>query len=148
VRQIEISVFVHATEDRSKVVKAVRNLFPRDSELPNYSETKLKGFFGDPIILIRFMIKKRKLATKILAQSIQDLTSTDYFTLLDELLKRFDDTKNIYLRFDKQKAFSGKLLLNQRDAIKLKVSIIIPHNADPYDFFKEYIKVIREPCVS
>jgi RNA binding exosome subunit len=134
---------VHATEDRAKVLKAVWNLFPRDAEFPNYSETKLNGFFGDPITTMRFIVKHRRPATELLEQIIQNLSSLDYFTLLDELPQRFDDTKNMYLRFDKQKAFLGKLLLDRHDAIRLKISFLIPHKADPAEVIKEHMEKIR-----
>ena len=143
VRQVEISVFAHATEDRAKVLRAVRNLFPRDAEFPSYSESDLEGYFGDPITTLHFLVKNRRPATELFDHIIQNLSSLDYVALLDELSQRIDETKNLYLRFDKQKAFMGKLALERHDSIRVKVSLIVPHKADPAEELRAYLEEAR-----
>lgn len=143
IRQAEISVFIHATEDRAKVLKAVRNLFPRDAELPNYNETVLDGYFGDPIDTLYFQVKNRRPATELFDYVIQNLSSLDYIALLDELPQRIDETKNLYLRFDKQKAFLEKFVLERHDAIRVKFSLLVPHKIDPAEHLREYLEAIR-----
>ena len=143
VRQVEISVFKHATEDRAKVLKAVRNLFPKDAEFPNYTETNLDGYFGDPIITLHFLVKHRRQATELFDNIMENLSSLDYVSLLDELPQRIDDTKNLYLRLDKQKAFFGKVVLERHDSIRVKVSLLVPHKVDPAEFLGEYLEAKR-----
>lgn len=140
VRRIEISVFKHATEDRAKVLKAVRNLFPKDAEFPNYSENSLDGYFGDPLITLKFEVKHRRPATELLDNIIENLSSLDYMSLLDELPQRIDETKNLYLRIDKQKAYLGKVVLNSHDSIRVKVSLLVPHKVDPAEYLREYLE--------
>ena len=143
VRQVKITPFVHATEDRSKVLKAIQNIFPREIELPPYTETNLEGYYSDPIVLLSFLVKNRKSATEVFNNLIKNLSSLDYVTLLDELLQRMDDTKNLYLRFDKQKAFLGKLVLEHHDSIRVKISLLLPHKVDPVLMLREYMEEIR-----
>jgi RNA binding exosome subunit len=143
VRQIIITVFTHATEDRKKVITAVRNLFHKDSEFPNYTESNLDGYFGDPIILFNFIIKKRRLSTELFNNIINGLSSLDYLTLINELPHRIDDVKNLYLRFDKQKAYLGKYVLNNHDPIRVKVSLTLPHKADPVEALRKYLEETR-----
>ena len=140
VRQVQISVFKHATEDRAKVLKAVRNLFPKDAEFPNYSENNLDGYFGDPLITLKFDVKHRKSATELFDNIIENLSSLDYVSLLDELSQRIDETKNLYLRIDKQKAYLGKIVLNTNDSIRVKVSLLVPHKVDPAEHLREYLE--------
>ena len=143
IRQAEISVFIHATEDRARVLKAVRNLFPRDAEFPNYNETVLDGYFGDPIDTLSFQVKNRRPATELFDYVIQSLSSLDYVALLDELPQRIDETKNLYLRLDKQKAFLGKLVLEKHDAIRVKFSLLVPHKVNPAEHLREYLEKTR-----
>ncbi len=143
VRQVEVSVFIHATEDRAKVLKALHNIFPREAEFPSYIETNLDGYYGDPIIMLSLLVKNRKPATELFDYLIQNLTSLDYVTLLDELPQRIDETKNLYLRFDKQKAFNGKLILERHDSIRVKISFIVPHKADPAVVLRDYMEAVR-----
>ena len=140
VRQVEISVFKHATEDRARVLKAVQNLFPKDAEFPNYTETNLDGYFGDPIITLHFQVKHRRSATELFDNIIENLSSLDYVSLLDELPQRIDDTKNLYLRLDKQKAYLGKIALERHDPIRVKVSLLVPHKVDPAEHLREYLE--------
>jgi RNA-binding protein len=144
VRQIEISVLIHATEDREKVIKAVRNLLPPYADPPQYTENNLDGYYGDPITSLYFLIKNRRPATETFNNIIINLSSLDYVTLLDELPQRLDETKNLYLRFDKQKAYLGKLVLERHDAIRVKVSLLVPHKAEPEVILREYLEEMRD----
>ena len=143
VRQIEISVLIHATEDREKVIKAVRNLLPTNIDQPQYTENNLDGYYGDPITSLYFLIKNRRPATEAFNNIITNLSSIDYIMLLDELPQRLDETKNLYLRFDKQKAYLGKLVLERHDPIRVKVSLLVPHKAEPEEILREYLEEIR-----
>jgi len=143
VRQIEISVLIHATEDREKVIKAVSNLFPSNLEFPNYVESNLDGYFGDPITSLYFLIKNREPANELFNHLISNLSSLDYVMLMNELPQRMDETKNLYLRFDKQKAYLRKISLERHDSIRFKISLNIPHKADPEEVLKSYLEEIR-----
>ena len=143
VRQVELSVFIYATEDRAKVIKAVHNMFPKDSEIPSYSESDLDGYFGDPIITLQFVEKHRRPASELFNNIIRNLSSLDYLILLDELPQRIDETKNLYIRFDKQKALLGKLVLEHHDPVKVKISLMVPHKADPAKVLREYMEELR-----
>lgn len=140
VRKAEINVFIHATEDRAKVLKAVHNLFPSDTELPTYTEINLEGYFGDPITTLSFVVKNRRLATELFENIMAKLSSLDYVTLMDELPQRIDETKNLYIRLDKQKAYLGKIILERHDALRMKFSLIVPHKGDPAQIVKEYLE--------
>ena len=142
-RQVELSVFIHATEDRAKVIKAVRGLFPKDAEFPSYTETNLDGYFGDPITSLTFVIKNRRPSSEFFDYMVENLDSLDYVTLLDELSQRIDETKNLYLRFDKQKAFLGKFVLDRHDSVRVKVSLLGQHKADPVEVVREYMEALR-----
>jgi len=139
-RQMEITVFVYATESRSKVVKAVRNLFPKDLDLPICNEVTLDGYYGDPITSLKFLVKHRRTASELFDHIVSGLSSLDYVSLLDELPRRIDDTKNLYIRLDKQKAYQGKFALGHKDPIRLKISLLLPHKCDPVQVVKEYLE--------
>ncbi|MCW4011427.1 MAG: hypothetical protein NWF07_00400 [Candidatus Bathyarchaeota archaeon] len=140
VRRAEINVFIHATEDRAKVIKAVHNLFPSGAELPIYTETNLEGYFGDPITTLSFVVKNRRPATELFENILANLSSLDYVSLMDELPQRIDETKNLYIRLDKQKAFLGKVVIEHHDALRVKFGLIVPHKTDPAQIVKEYME--------
>ncbi|MFC1803439.1 RNA-binding domain-containing protein [Thermoproteota archaeon] len=143
VRQAEIAVFTHATEDRSKVLKAVRNLFPKNIEFPNYTEFILDGYFGDPIITLHFIVKNRRTSSELFDNLVNGLSSLDYLMLLDDLPQRIGKKKKLYLRLDKQKAYLGYYVLEQHDPIRVKISLLLPHKTDPAGVLKEYMEKMR-----
>jgi len=143
VRYVELSTIVHATEDKEKVLRAVHNLFPESTNPPRILETKLTGFFGDDLTSIRLEITKRKPATEFLEHLILKLNSIEYLDILDNLPQRMDDSKNLYLRFDKQKAFQGVVSLEMHDSIRIKFRLEVPWGRDPVEFITEYLSQLN-----
>jgi hypothetical protein len=139
VRHVELSTLVHATEDKEKVLRAVYNLFPESINPPRIFETKLKGFFGDDLISLKLEINKRRPATEFLEHLILNLNSIEHLEILENLPQRMDDSKNLYIRFDKQKAFQGVVSLETHDSIRVKFRLEVPWGCDPSEFIKEYL---------
>jgi RNA binding exosome subunit len=145
IEKIEITTLVHATEDEGRVRKAVLNLLPSSINTPFIQITHLDGYYGDPITTLKLTIKNRKPATDIFVKLVSELSSIDINSLVDELPQRIDETKNLYIRIDKQKAFQGKFTLQKHDSIRLKIKLQIPHKTDPIKTTRNYIDtLIRE----
>jgi RNA binding exosome subunit len=130
IQHLEITTFVHATEDHVKVVKAVSNL--------------LSGVFGDELKMLKWVLKNRRPATSVLDKVFQELSSIDSLELLESLETRIDKNKNLYIRLDKQKAFRGVTQMEKRDPIRLKARLLVPHKADPVKLMFEYIQELRQ----
>lgn len=140
VRYVELTTLAHATEDKDKVLRAILNMFPKDSDLPGFDETKLTGFFGDPLISFRLEINKRRQGTEFLEHLIKSLNSLDYSDLIENLPKRMDESKNLYMRFDKQKALQGNISFEMHDSIRVKFRLHVPWGSDPVKFLTKYIE--------
>ncbi|MCW4049601.1 MAG: hypothetical protein NWE89_07665 [Candidatus Bathyarchaeota archaeon] len=142
VRSIEFTVLAHATEDESKVKKAVLNLFPEGIDVPDFTRTKLQGYFGDPIVSLKLVERHRRLASELFDHILRNLFSLELTALIDELPQRIDDSRNLYMRFDKQKAHQGKLVFNIHDAIRVKTKLQLPHKSDPVEVMRSYIQTL------
>ena len=118
---VELSFLAYATEDRDKVLTAVRNLLlPEFVDEVSISQKNLKGEFGNPIALFGAKIKNSEVAEALLRNVGSGLSSLDREALLGELELRL--TKgNLYLRLDKQAAFKGKFKLCLADPIRLRI---------------------------
>lgn len=146
-RYVELTTLEHATEDFGKVLRAIHNLFPLDANIPVVKETKLKGLFGDPIVSIMLEITNHRSASEFLDHIIKSLNSVDYTNLMDQLSQRMDESKNLYIRFNKQKAYQGKTILGMHDAIRIKFRLQLPHGSDPIEAMTKYIQktIMGEP---
>lgn len=118
---MDIRVFAHATEDPTKVQKAVRNIFPADlAETLVFQGTNLTGHHGNPIILFTAKLTDKKLLPKALEKIGKDLGVLDKEEL-NQNIKLHLEKGNLYLRFDKQSAFMGALKFSQNDPIHIKI---------------------------
>ncbi|MCX6642057.1 MAG: hypothetical protein NTV15_01540 [Candidatus Bathyarchaeota archaeon] len=142
VKSAEISVFSHATEDEAKVKKAIMNLVPNiEIEI---EESKLSGHFEDPILLFTCKIEHRKEASELLAFIYKRLSSVDKLQIDSDLAERVDESGSIYFRLDKQKAFSGKVVLHVNDPIRVKLKLQLPHKADPVIFLRNHLLTLDD----
>jgi len=143
VQNVEVTALVHATEDESKVRKAVLNLLPPDIDPPAFEAVKLQGYYGDPITTLKLNVKHRRPATDLFEHIVRRLSSLDLQALLDELPQRIDESKNLYIRLDKQKAYTGKAVLETHDSIRVKAKLRLPHKADPVESIRMYIESLE-----
>ncbi len=118
---VDLSFLVHATEERDKVLTAVRNLLPPEHvEEVAISQKNFKGEYGNPIAIFETQIRDPEIADGLLRNIGLRLSQIDKEALLDELELRL--TKgNLYLRLNKQAAFKGKPELCLADPIRLRI---------------------------
>jgi hypothetical protein len=118
---MDIRVFAHATEDPEKVQTSVRNLLPEElAQTILFRETDLTGHHGNPIILFTAKPTDKRLLSKALEKIGLGLNSLDKEQLCTDL-KLHLEKGNLYLRFDKQSAFSGAFKFSQNDPIHVKI---------------------------
>lgn len=121
VSYIEIRVFVHATEDKEKVLKATRNLFPIEcGSMVVFNETHLTGYYGNPITLLEATITDKEIIRGIVQAVSEGLSGLDKETLASGI-DGFVEKGNLYLRMDKQAASVGSLRLCQADPIRMRI---------------------------
>ena len=144
VQHLEITTLVHATEDHVQVVNAVSNLYPEHIEMPPYEEAKFTGVFGESIAMLRWVLKNRRPATETFNTVIMGLNSLDLHKVLESLGDRIDENKNMYLRVDKQKAAIGVIRLDNRDSIRIKARMLVPHKADPLKLMYDHIQELTQ----
>lgn len=118
---ISIRVFAHATEDESRVFSAVRNTLPKEfGENILFKKTGLTGHHGNPISLIEIELVDRQILRAVLERIGDQLTPLDKESLNNDI-KLHLEKGNLYLRFDKQQAFLGKLGFSSNDPIHFKI---------------------------
>lgn len=125
VRDLEISTIAHATEDYSKVERAVLNILPPDlrdlyANRIEYQDTL--GHYKNPIRLYRLEISGKD-SLEILKWILGRLSRSEFETLLLSLEDRFDKRdRRFFIRLSKQDAYLGEIALGFDDDI-IRVSI-------------------------
>ena len=107
----------HATENVDSVKLAVQNTVGET----DFEVTRTSGHHGNEIMVIEAHVRGGKCGIELLDK----LSSSDKEKVLGTLERRVDESCNLFLRLDKQKAFLGELTLAQNDdavAIRMKVA--------------------------
>lgn len=120
VERAEISAFVCSTENGDSVRKAIMSILPKQiAEVPAISTQQLRGHYNDMITIMKTELRKD--ADTLLSHIVRSLSTIDRTGLLDELDSRTDESGNLYLRLNKQKAFLGYIELSDSDPIRIKL---------------------------
>jgi|YelNatPaOPRAMG01_1025707.scaffolds.fasta_scaffold00486_4 RNA binding exosome subunit len=119
---VEIEAYAHATEDPSKVEEAIKNiLFEAIRDKIKLEKTTLRGHYGNPIIVYRGAMEN--VSEELLLNLIKRMSPEDRVSLKASLDIHLGKHNVLYLRFNKQEAYLGRLKLDQIDAICLRLKL-------------------------
>ena len=139
---VEVSTFAYATEDVEKVERALRNVLPEGVNA-RFKQMNLKGHYNDPITVIQLKVRRKREASEILTHIMKGLSSLDLYPITEEIESRVDHAGNLYIRLDKQRAFTGVGMLNRVDPIRIKIKFNIPHKEEPAAYIKSVLEKLE-----
>jgi RNA binding exosome subunit len=135
--EITIEIIVHATEDVEKILKAFFEQFNISED--EFSRQNLTGHFENPITLLRAKIKKndaRNFLQRLLSKILEDQISE----IIEGIENHIQDS-TLYLRFGKQDLIKGKMIVQEKDAVKFKIFTPIYKKND---IVKNYVKLLTK----
>jgi RNA binding exosome subunit len=135
--EITIEVIVHATEDVEKILKAFFEQFNISEE--EFSRQNLTGHFENPITLLRAKIKKND-ARNFLQRLISKIPEDQISEIIEDIENHIQDS-TLYLRFGKQDLIKGKMIVQEKDAVKFKIFTPIYKKND---IVKNYVKLLTK----
>jgi hypothetical protein len=119
---VEISAIAHATEDVRKVEAAVQHVLPeRHRSTIQFTRRYLEGHHGNEIVTVSAKVSDPRVVEEIGSRIGQLLGPTDRNLLSKSLETYLDDEGNLFLRFNKQEAFLGRLTIEQEDPIRVRM---------------------------
>ncbi len=135
--EITIEVIVHATEDVEKILKAFFEQFNISKD--GFSRQNLTGHFENPITLLRSKIKKND-AKNCLEMLLSKIPEDQISEIIKDIENHIQDS-TLYLRFGKQDLIKGKMIVQEKDAVKFKIFTPIYKKND---IVKNYVKILTE----
>jgi RNA binding exosome subunit len=135
--EIAIEVIVHATEDVEKILKAFFEQFNVSED--EFSRQNLTGHFENPITLLRAKIKKND-ARNFLQRLISKIPEDQISEIIEDIENHIQDS-TLYLRFGKQDLIKGKMIVQEKDAVKFKIFTPIYKKND---IVKNYVKLLTK----
>jgi len=120
-RSAIVTAFVYVTEDERRVLDSLRILLPDEVKV---RRSKLVGHYGNPILSLEAPVRHKKLLRELWERILVKLRSGELEKLARTVPGRVDETCHFYLRFDKQLAHAGELVLTgSGDAIHLRLKV-------------------------
>ncbi|MDG6985887.1 MAG: hypothetical protein JRM73_03980 [Nitrososphaerota archaeon] len=117
IQSVEVDLFVHATEDPGKLVRAVADLLGSDRAPV---EERLDGHFGNAIVSMKLHLTGEE-AERAVKRIFSSLPKELKGVLGADMEKFVDEHAALFLRFDKQRLVLGRLVLGGGDALRVKV---------------------------
>ena len=119
IHNISYRVFVYGTENDEKVKEAVKTLFPNSHPQTDTTE----GYFKNPVLILHDKITKNR-EIKEFVEILKQIDAASKKRLRSELENKMDERGNLFLRFDKQRAYLGDLkIIEHGDAIDVKINV-------------------------
>jgi RNA binding exosome subunit len=119
IHNISYRAFVYGTENKEKVLNSIKTLFPNSS--PQFEATE--GYYKNSVLILYNKIDKKR-EIKDFVEKLSTMNDPARKRIINRLEDKMDDDGNLYLRFDKQRAYLGDLkVVEHGDSIHLKIKI-------------------------
>ena len=119
IHNISYRAFVYGTENKEKVLESIKTLFPNSS--PQCEATE--GYYKNPVLILYNKVDKKR-DIKDFVGKLSSMNDPNKKRILYQLEDKMDDNGNLFLRFDKQRAYKSDLkVVEHGDSIHLKIKI-------------------------
>lgn len=133
--EITVEIIAHATEDVEKILDSFFEIFKIPKE--EFESQTLTGHFDNPITLLRTKIKKKN-AKSFLEKLVSKIPKDEFEVLINDIENRVQNS-TLHLRFGKQDMIKGKMMLEEKDAVKFK---IVSPSYNKKDTVKNYVTLL------
>ncbi len=113
VHYIDLRTFGYATEDRRRVVAALRQLLPDDHPVESHEST---GHYGDPIMVYSARVEQTA-GIRTVLNTLADILAE----IEPELDDRVTENTELFIQIDKQAAYNGTIVLGDGITVRIKL---------------------------
>jgi RNA binding exosome subunit len=137
--EITIDVIVHATEDISKILQPFDEILEIKEE--EFTSIETTGYFENPIIILSAKLVKKQ-GQNFIKKMLELLPINQINELIEEIEERTIDSR-FHLRLDKQELVKGKLVISEKDTVKVKIHTPIYNKKDTVKIFTEIFQMVN-----
>ena len=131
-----IEVIIHTTEDRKKILDSIFMMFEIKED--EFTEEKLVGHFGDPILLLKTKLTKKR-AQEFVHKVISKISKVQMDEFFDSIDLHFEGSL-LFLRISKQDIIRKTINIQENDAMKIKLSMPVYKKSDLVKSYMELLK--------
>ena len=135
--EVKIQIIIHSTDDFNKISNALVNLFNLDPD--DFKIQSLTGHFENPITMLTVILRRTK-AEEFISIFFSKINKNDLGTL-SEILDEKITSAGLKIRISKQEIVMGKIILNDRDAIKITITIPVYVKKNLAKIYRQTLKI-------
>ncbi len=119
-KSVEVSYFLHATEDYDRVIATIAKAMHIQPE--SFMSSDAQGHYGNPIEIVRAHLVGKEVSdfVRVLFESFSSVQKQEMLTDIDRSLNEHGD---LFIRLDKQMLLSGKLVQSDIDPVRIKIKL-------------------------
>ncbi|MBI2127291.1 MAG: hypothetical protein HYU02_08295 [Thaumarchaeota archaeon] len=119
-KSVEVSYFLHATEDYDRVIATIAKALHIQPE--SFTSSDAQGHYGNPIKIVRAHLVGKEVGdfVRMLFGSLSSIQKQEMLTDIDRSLNGHGD---LFIRLDKQVLLSGKLVQSDIDPVRIKIKL-------------------------
>jgi len=137
--EITIDVIVHATEDISKILQSFDEILEIKEE--EFTSIETTGYFENPIIMLSAKLVKKQ-GQNFIKKMLELLAINQINELIEGIEERTIDSR-FHLRLDKQELVKGKLIISEKDTVKIKIHTPIYNKKDTVKIFTGIFQMVN-----
>ena len=133
--EVTLEIITHSTENEKRILESICELF--DLKETEFSQRKLSGHFENPILLFNAKFAKKK-ASDFVERLVERIPKYQMDELIDNIEEHCDGSA-LFLRISKQDIIKKSIILQEKNAIKVKISVPV-YNKN--ELIKTYVDLI------
>ena len=134
--EVTIEIIIHITEDREKILDVISELF--EIKQDEFTEERLVGHFGNPIMLLKTIITKKR-AQELIHKLVSKISKVQMNEFFDNIDMHFEGS-SLFLRISKQEVVRKTINIQQNDAIRIRISMPVYKKSD---LVKNYMELLK-----
>ena len=137
--EVKIDAILHATEDIEKIFESFLSNFDLDKK--DFEIQNLTGHFDNPITLLSINLKKKN-AEKFISKFCNGINKTDF----DEIYENIEEhisSSGLKLKISKQMMIEGKIILENKDAVKINISCPVYVKKDSKKIYQQLLQLAK-----
>tara|TARA_B100000929_G_scaffold290562_1_gene284604 strand:- start:1199 stop:1636 length:438 start_codon:yes stop_codon:yes gene_type:complete len=135
--KVTIDVILHATESIEKIFECFLENFSLEQK--NFKIQNLTGHFDNPIMLLSINLKKND-ASVFITNFLGKIRKTDLEQIYENIEENIPSS-GLKLKISKQKMLEGKIVLENRDAVKINISCPVYVKKDSKKIYQQLLQL-------
>ena len=135
--EVKLQVILHATDDFEKILNSLQEKFNLNQE--KFKIQTLTGHFENPITMLSLIMQKID-AENFVSILFCEMNKTDLKIISDNLEEQITDS-GLKIRISKQQLIMNKIILDDKDAIKITITIPVYVKKNFVEIYRQVLKI-------